>query len=73
LPAERELIGVLERDPIGKMIGEVLREIGLLIFTFMPLDAAFVRQPVPAKLFWSGLLIGLALIVGGVVLERIRK
>jgi len=62
-----------EREPIGKMIAEVLREIGLLVFTFMPLDAAFNREPVSPKLFWPGLLFGLTLIVAGVVLERIRK
>lgn len=55
------------------MIAEVLREIGLLVLTFMPLDAAFAQKPVPLWLFGEGIAVGLALIIGGVVLERKRR
>jgi hypothetical protein len=62
-----------EREPIGKMVAEVLREIGLLLLTFMPLDTALERSPVPAPIFWSGMLWGLEFILLGIILERKRK
>lgn len=62
-----------EREPIAKMLAEVLREIGLLVLTFMPLDTVLDRTPVPSRIFWTGIVVGLAFVVMGIVLERMRK
>lgn len=54
------------------MIAEVLREIGLLFVTFVPLDAVFEKKALTPFWFWTGLSTGLGLVGVGVVLERIR-
>ena len=46
---------VTEREPVGKMIAEVFREIGLLFLTFIPLDAVFEHKPLETLWFWTGL------------------
>jgi hypothetical protein len=61
-----------EREPIGKMLAEVLREIGLLFLTFVPLDAIFEKKPLDWFWFWLGIGGGIALVVLGVILETFR-
>ena len=63
----------MDREPVGKMVAEVLREIGLLILTFIPVDSAFEQKPVRTDIFWIAMLGGLVLVVWGIVIERIRK
>jgi hypothetical protein len=56
------------------MLGEGLREFGILVAVFVPLDNAFEVQPLP---FWMAY--GVAIVVGGgvfglgVYLERRRS
>jgi hypothetical protein len=54
------------------MLAEVLREIGLLFLTFVPLDAIFEKKPLDWFWFWWGIGSGISLVVGGVTLERLR-
>ena len=61
-----------EREPVGKMIAEVFREIGLLFLTFIPLDTVFEHKPLETLWFWTGLISGFALVSLGVILERAR-
>jgi hypothetical protein len=62
-----------DREPVAKMLAEILRDIGLLVLTFMPLDTAFDKNPVPRFIFWNGIFWGLAFVVLGILLERLRK
>lgn len=62
----------VDREPVAKMIATILRDMGLLVMVFMPLDAVFVDRPVPTGLFWQGMGWGLLLVVLGIVLERKR-
>ncbi len=54
------------------MIATILRDMGLLVLVFMPLDAVFANNPVPTGLFLQGMGWGLVLIILGIVLERKR-
>jgi hypothetical protein len=62
-----------EREPVGKMIATILRDMGLLVLVFMPLDASFANAPVPGVTFWEGIGSGVLLITLGIVLERKRS
>jgi hypothetical protein len=55
------------------MVAEVLREIGLLILTFIPVDSAFEQKPIRTDIFWIAMLGGLVLVFWGIIIERIRK
>lgn len=55
------------------MIATILRDMGLLVLVFMPLDASFANAPVPGVTFWEGIGSGVLLITLGIVLERKRS
>jgi hypothetical protein len=57
---------------VTHMISEVLRDIGILVLTFIPLDTVFQKQPVPTYIFWGGILWGLVFITLGMWLEKHR-
>lgn len=61
------------REPVAKMLAEILRDMGLLVLVFMPLDTALAREPVPTHIFVPGMIMGVALVVGGIVVERKRR
>jgi hypothetical protein len=61
-----------DKEPVGKMLGEVLRDMGLLVLVFMPLETALSKAPVPVGTFWQGIGYGLGLVILGIVLERKR-
>lgn len=63
----------VEREPVGKMIASILRDMGLLVLVFMPLDAAFANAAVPTATFWMGMSSGVALVALGIILERKRS
>jgi hypothetical protein len=55
------------------MIGEALREMGLLAIVFIPIDAIYSDR---APSFWKLVLVfcaGLVSLLTGVVIERVRK
>ncbi len=62
----------IEREPVGKMIATILRDMGLLVLVFMPLDAVFTAAPVPTGTFWQGMGWGVLLVILGIILERKR-
>jgi len=58
---------------ISELAGESLREIGVLLVVFVPLDAAFHQGELGfATIVALGIvmLAGLALVVGGILLEE---
>jgi hypothetical protein len=54
------------------MIGEFLREAGLLLAVFLPLDTLFSGKPLATKTFRSGMAVCLACLILGVTVERMR-
>lgn len=54
---------------IEALLGETLREIGILVLVFAPLDAAFTEQPIDAKDLAGIALAAIGLIVMGILLE----
>jgi len=69
---ERRASLPVEREPVGKMIATILRDMGLLVLVFMPLDAVFTNAPVPTGTFWQGMGWGVLLVTLGIILERKR-
>jgi len=55
------------------MLAEFLREAGLLIAVFVPLDVFFSNRPVRAAMVMLGLGISAAFLVAGIALERTRR
>jgi hypothetical protein len=54
------------------MAGEFLREAGLLLAVFLPLDTPFSGKPLATKTFLSGMAACLACLILGVTIERTR-
>ena len=67
-----ELRAAREPKSVAEMFGEILRDIGLLLLTFVPLDTVFEIKAVPTYLFWAGILWGLIFIILGVLLEKFK-
>lgn len=62
-----------DREPTGKMIAEVMREVGLLVLTFIPVDAVIEQKPLQPYTFWSAMVIGFLLVLWGIAIERVRR
>lgn len=54
---------------VESIAGETAREIGILIVVFAPLEATFSEVSVSSSHMAAMLLIGFALIAGGIILE----
>ena len=70
----REIVSLLaRRKSRGEMIGELLREIGVLLVVFIPLDALF--NPNVLSLSTIAAIVGFAFAVGytGIRLEEARR
>lgn len=63
----------IERDSIAKMCGEFLREAGLLVAVFIPLDLTINGHPL--TIAWSVAMIGIPmfLFILGMAIERKRR
>jgi hypothetical protein len=62
-----------EKEPVAKMLAEILRDMGLLVLVFLPLDAVFTKEPVPTDIFWKGIAVGIGFVFLGILLERKRR
>jgi hypothetical protein len=60
-----------ERKAVAEMAGEFLREAGMLLFVFLPLDAVFSGKPVGAMTLALGIAISLVFWILGVTVERL--
>ena len=61
------------RKYTAEMVGEALREIGILVLVFVPLDAIFAQRRLGWKLWISSLSIGALFLFLGIQFERRRK
>ena len=54
---------------IEQVLGETVREIGILVFVFAPLDAAFAKDPIDLSGVTNIMLGAICLIIAGIILE----
>jgi hypothetical protein len=54
------------------MVGELLREAGLLLAVFFPLDMLFSGRALGTIAFLTGMMICLACLILGLTVERLR-
>lgn len=54
---------------VRRLLGETIREIGILVFVFAPLETVLADQPVSRAAVMLAMLGSLTMIVAGVVLE----
>jgi hypothetical protein len=60
---------VLNWHRAESLFGETVREMGILVAVFAPLEAIFTDVPVSRTLVAAMLLFGLLLVAGGILLE----
>ena len=58
-----------ERKPILRLVGETLREIGILVVVFAPLEAVFAERALGAPVLMALILGSAAAIGAGILLE----
>lgn len=67
---------MVERESVARMAGELVREFGLLYFTFGMLDAQLAeterRAMFGAKWFAGVLGVGVSCMMFGILMERLR-
>ena len=63
----------MDRKSVGEMVGECLRDAGLLTSVFLPLDNIFTDKPLTAGWFVTILILGGGFIIMGIVIERRRR
>jgi len=62
-----------ERATVAQMAGEFLRELGVLLVAFTPLDYLFADRPTLKPLTIGAIVPGaLLVLIAGVILERLR-
>ena len=54
------------------LVGETVREMGLLILVFAPLEAMFADSPVEGLMLVLMVFFGLSLVAGGILIEARR-
>ena len=54
---------------IQNLVGETVREVGILVLVFAPLEGAFSDRPMDPLVVIGAVASSLALIVGGILLE----
>jgi len=61
-----------ERKAVSEMIAEFLREAGVLLAVFIPLDMLFSGRAIATITFLLGMVVCLACLTLGVTVERLR-
>lgn len=62
-----------EKKTVAEMLGEFLREVGVLVAVFIPLDMLFTGRALPRWQFALGMITFLVSLVCGIILERVRR
>jgi hypothetical protein len=62
-----------EKKAVSEMIGEFLRESGVLLAVFVPLDALFSGKSLAATIVVVGMVVSAVFLVLGVTVERFRS
>ena len=63
------MLPAIDRDRARALLGETIRELGVLAMVFVPLDAVFTSPLAKASTVGVAIVFGLACIVGGILLE----
>jgi hypothetical protein len=63
---------VRERKDVSEMVGEFLREAGMLLGVFLPLDTVFSGKAIATRTLVLGIVTSLVFLVLGVTVERLR-
>jgi len=62
---------MIDRRRAFRLFGESVRETGILIFVFMPLDALFEQMPPGALTITLSMFVGLLFVFGGIIIESV--
>lgn len=63
----------VDRRSVSQMLGEVMREVGVLLFVFIPLDLALQRHPLTFVWVTAIVVLPVAFLASGIWIERTRK
>jgi len=63
---------VIGKKAVSEMIGEFLRETGVLLAVFVPLDALFSGRSITTRIVIVGMGVSAVFLILGVVVERLR-
>ena len=61
-----------QRKAVSEMIGEFLREAGVLLAVFVPLEALFAGKTVAATTVAVGMVVSAVFLILDVTVERLR-
>lgn len=62
---------MVQRQGVGRLIGETLREIGVLMLVFVPLEATFSERSIDPAALAGLILISVFLIGWGILAEAL--
>ena len=63
---------MVDRHKAFRLFGESLRDIGILILVFVPLDALFQHEPPGALTITLSMIVGLPFISFGIIIESFK-
>ena len=63
------MLPAIDRDRARALLGETIRELGVLAMVLVPLDAIFTSSLAQGSVVAAAILFGSACIVGGILLE----
>ncbi len=63
---------MFDRRKAFRLLGESLRDIGILILVFVPLDALFQHEPPGALTITLRMMVGLLFISLGIIIESFQ-
>ena len=64
---------VIKRHSVSEMLGEIMREVGVLLFVFIPLDLALQGHGLTIGWFIAIVVLPVAFLASGIYVERTRK
>ena len=66
------VLPAIDRDRARALLGETIREFGLLAMVFVPLDAAFASPLTQGIAIVAAIVLGATCVFGGIMLETRR-
>jgi len=61
-----------EKKAVSEMIGELLREMGVLLAVFVPLEVLFSGRSVATTIVIVGMVVSAVFLILGLAVERLR-
>lgn len=62
-----------KKESVSQMLGQALREMGILVLTFLPLDYLFASERLSGDVYVLGALCGAVVLTIGIWIERFRS